>query len=133
MSWNTNKKICAGCGEPRKIWKNRLGQKYCQPCWNRHPERDVKPPKQVSEKKSAQDRVYSVLRKEFLSQHPCCQAKLAGCAGCQGQDLQVHHKKGRGKYYLINTTWLAVCHSCHHYIEVHPEFAKAAGFSETRV
>ena len=69
--------------------------------------------------------------KQFLEDHPTCQAHLADCGAFSSQ---VHHKAGRtGKLYLDITKWLAVCHNCHVWIEQHPLEAKEMGFSLNRL
>lgn len=127
------KKICAGCQQEQYIWKAAGRDKYCKTCWYKlkaeKGEKIVKI-KQVSAKKAKQDIVYSKLRKDYLSAHPFCQAKLPECTLTA---TDIHHKKGRGKYYLITTTWMSACRSCHEWIETHPAEAKELGFSETRI
>lgn len=127
------KKICAGCKQEQYIWKAAGKDKYCKTCWYKlkaeKGEKIVKI-KQVSAKKAKQDVVYSKLRKDYLSAHPFCQAKLPECTLTA---TDIHHKKGRGKYYLITTTWMSACRSCHEWIETHPAEAKELGFSETRI
>ena len=44
----------------------------------------------------------------------------------------VHHMKGRGKYHLDTTTWLAVCRNCHMWIEENTVDAIELGFSLPR-
>ena len=130
-------KTCSGCGEDRLIWKNHEGGKYCQYCWNKIKfEKDPpKPKKQTpikpkSKKQAASDRAYSLLRIPFLEKHPMCQAALPGC---QGGATDVHHKKGRGKWLLITGTWMAVCRTCHTWIELHPIEATDLGFRESKI
>ena len=65
----------------------------------------------------AKDAVYTMLRKNFLTKKPNCEAHLADCSL---QSTDVHHKKGRGEYHLVVDTWLSVCRSCHTWIEEHP-------------
>jgi len=135
-------KLCTQCNEVKPIWKNDKGKRYCRPCWSL-----VKPTsktslltkrtplKQVSDKQSKLNTVYSIARKEFLSRpgNNCCSAKLVPeCTGCS-QELTIHHSKGRGKYLLDTTTWVALCIHCHMYVETHPEEAKALGYSDTRI
>jgi len=50
-----------------------------------------------------------------------CQAQLPGCT-VRTQD--VHHVLGRGKYLLIESTWLAVCRHCHEHIHQNPTEAR---------
>lgn len=85
--------------------------------------------RKVSKKKSKEDREYSKLRKDYLSKNPMCHAVIHEC---MQHATEVHHKKGRGIYYLDIATWLPVCRNCHQYIELHPIEAKELGFSEKR-
>lgn len=73
---------------------------------------------------------YNKLRKEFLNEHPLCQAKMRGCTH---QATDVHHKRGRGKYYLDTSSWLAVCRSCHEWIHRNTADAIELGFVESRL
>jgi len=75
------------------------------------------------------DLAYTKLRKKFMEEKPMCEAALPGCTG---QSTDVHHKKGRGQYHLMVSTWLSVCRHCHTYIEEHPAEAIELGFSEKR-
>lgn len=128
----SKKKHCAGCNEEQYIWKSLGKEKYCKSCWYKlkQEQGDTVKIKQVSVKKAKEDAVYSKLRKDYLCLHSFCQAKLPGI--CNYNATDVHHKKGRGKYYLITTTWLAVCRQCHDWIETHPNDAKELGYSENR-
>lgn len=65
-----------------------------------------------------------------MKNHPMCEAKLPGCSSIA---TECHHKRGRGEYLLDSTTFLALCHLCHSYIELHPNQAKELGFSESRL
>lgn len=89
-----------------------------------------KPINKVSKKKSAENKVYSTLRKVFLESKPECQAKLSGCTW---QSTDVHHAKGRGKETLNIKTWISVCRSCHTLIEEKPAMAKEKGLSISRL
>lgn len=53
--------------------------------------------------------------------------------GCCYTSVDVHHKRGRGKYLLDESTWLPVCRGCHNKIETHPNWAKENGYSESRL
>jgi len=73
---------------------------------------------------------YMVLRDQFLKRKPHCEAHLPDCAisACD-----VHHKAGRiGALLLDDTQFLAVCRTCHNYIETHPKEAKLLDFSKSR-
>ena len=122
-------KKCAGCNELKHIWKSHGKEKYCKQCWY-----DIEKPKSISPV-SAKRRVemdeYSKLRGLFLVAKPKCEAKLIGCTA---SSTDVHHKAGRvGENYLKVGTWLAVCRSCHGWIETNPEAAKELGFSQSRL
>lgn len=86
--------------------------------------------KKISSKLAKENNAYSKQRKSFLEEHPMCQAKLHRCTL---KSSEVHHKKGRGKYFLDESTWLSVCRNCHDYIENNPEDALELGFTITRI
>lgn len=122
-------KKCAGCNELKHIWKSHGKEKYCQPCWY-----SIDKPKSispVSKKRQGEMDTYGRLRDAFITAKPRCEAKLQSCTGIS---TDVHHKAGRvGNNYLKVGTWLAVCRSCHRWIENNPEAAKELGFSESRL
>lgn len=131
----TKKKTCNNCNTEQFIWKNDKGSRYCKSCWYRSKEPVAKPlnrkrinPK--SKKMQVLDLAYSKLRRKFMENKPMCEAALPVC---NGGSTDVHHMKGRGKYYLVERTWLSVCRQCHTYIEEHPQEAIELGFSEKRI
>lgn len=129
------KKHCNGCDTDQFIWKNDRGNKYCKSCWMRRKEKPLKrkkvtPLKFKSKKMSVLDTAYTKFRKQFLFNKPNCEAHLDGCSL---QSTDVHHKKGRGKYYLVMDTWLSVCRNCHIWIEENPIEAEELGFSDKRI
>jgi hypothetical protein len=75
---------------------------------------------------------YKKVRKEFLSDHPQCMAKLQGC---KGKANQVHHMAGKSspELYVNKKYFLSVCGNCHEILEKNPAFAKANGFSLSRL
>lgn len=129
---------CSKCGNMRPPWRRVGRDVFCKTCSGVAIEKTpIKKPtarretiKPRSSKRGKLDALYSILRKIFLKDHPVCQANLPGC---QTAACEVHHKRGRNKYYLDTTTWMACCHSCHVYIETHPDHAKELGFSELRL
>jgi len=128
-------KPCSQCGKLKLIWKNVGGEKLCKNCWScRSGNKGIKPTtKRISPrspKRVKLDGEYSKLRVAFLYSNSICQANLPGC-GVHATD--VHHSKGRGKYYLDVNTWKALCRSCHSWLELHPIEAKALGFSNNRL
>lgn len=129
------KKLCNNCNTEQFIWKNDKGNRYCKSCWLKSKAPDATPLKKKpinpkSKKMAILDAVYSRLRRKFMESKPMCEAALPGCTG---QSTDVHHKKGRGKYHLMVSTWLSVCRHCHTYIEEHPAEAQELGFSEKRI
>jgi len=129
MSITPKLKKCAGCEQMKHIWKSHGKDKYCQPCWY-----SIEKPKSispVSEKRRGEMDEYARLRDVFLVAKPRCEAKLVGCTGVSSD---VHHSKGRvGDNYLNIGTWVALCRSCHSYVETHPEEAKELGLSKSRL
>ena len=128
------KKLCNNCNTEQFIWKNDKGSRYCKSCWYKSKGPTAKPlnkkrinPK--SKKMQILDLAYSKLRRKFMEEKPMCEAALH-C--CNGRSTDVHHKKGRGKYHLVVSTWLSVCRACHMYIEEHPKEAIELGYSEKR-
>ncbi len=85
----------------------------------------------VSASKKEDDKKYAEVRKLYLANHPICEAMLPGC---KKSSNQVHHKSGRiGKNYIDIHTFLAVCNSCHVWIENNPLKAKELGLSVDRL
>jgi hypothetical protein len=125
-------KECDGCQKMTVIWKNHEGFKYCKYCWScQNPKNkdniqkptDYKIPL-VSSKKKKKDAEYLKLRERFLTENPLCVVKVNGC-GHGATD--VHHKfsgSDRDTYYLVQSTWLAVCRNCHDWIHAHPAEAR---------
>lgn len=137
MSILKKTKICFSCKKPKYIWKNVVGKKYCKSCYftsfsTTKIKSKVKKISPRSEKRIIADKKYSKLRLKLLNEHPECQAQIPGI--CSGPSTQCHHKAGRtGSLYLDYSKFFAVCHHCHQYIELNPEWAKEQGFSLNRL
>ena len=87
--------------------------------------------KPVSKKRQKSLRIYTTLRKQYLQQHELCEAQLNQCSQTA---TDIHHKAGRIGDQLNDTSdWLAVCRSCHTWIELHPKEAKELEFSKSRI
>jgi len=121
-------KICNGCQKQKLIWKSHGKDKYCKECWYTMEPPSKIPP--ISKKMRETLDEYSKKRVAFLIVHSICQARLVGCTK---EATDVHHKAGRGENHLKISTWLAVCRSCHTWIELNPAEAKELGFSENRL
>lgn len=123
-------KACSGCKQLKQIWKSDKKHKYCRECWYK-----IQPPKSshlppVSKKMQTTMNEYTKKRKAYLAMFSTCQA---GLQSCTGSATDVHHKAGRGENHLTISTWLAVCRSCHNWIELNPAESKELGFSESRL
>lgn len=82
--------------------------------------RAIKP---VSDKRKKQNAEYSVLRKQFLQEHPICQVCLSE------ESNQIHHMNHReGRRLNDQNYWLAVGPDCHRQIHDRPAWAKEKGY-----
>jgi hypothetical protein len=128
-------KKCAGCSQEKVIWKAHGKEKYCKECWlSQSPAKPLaKPtskPNAVSQKMKQTMSVYEKKRVAFLALHQYCQASLPDC---NARATDVHHMAGRGENHNNMDTWLAVCRTCHQWIETNPAKARAMGFSLSRL
>jgi len=123
-------KECDGCHKETVIWKNHEGYRYCKLCWSCHKSKDntQKPTKsaisQVSSKRKKKDQEYLKLRNRFLTDFSLCQIAVKGCSV---NATDVHHTyagANRDAFYLVQSTWLAVCRNCHDWIHAHPKEAR---------
>lgn len=99
--------------------------------------RSGKRPRQVSDKRSAENAVYRIRAPLFLKGKKC---PITG-----GKATQVHHKKGRKGYadkwardngitlFLDERFWLGVSAKGHQQIEDNPEWARENGYSLSRL
>lgn len=107
------------------------------------------PIKRVSSKRQKEMKIYTAKREEFLKRHPYCMVTLE-LLGLASKDVEtwdgyyrdvwgvtrraplatdIHHCHGRrGKNYLDETTWLAVCREQHQRIHQNPSWAREMGF-----
>ena len=125
-------KICK-CGKP--VFSKGL----CKNCWLKVHAKPLKRTalkptktkiKQVSEPRKKKLKGYTQLRKEWLPNHPDCEANLSGCTK---ESTQVHHKQGREGDLLLDTTkWLAICDNCHIFITDNSKIAIELGLSLRR-
>lgn len=98
-----------------------------------------KPLNRMSAKRKKDSRTYREKRKAFLKSNPYCQAckrddiwRDDGSSGGVGFGFrrcsqQIHHTLKRGKHYLDESTWIAVCCQCHRWIHSHPKEARKLG------
>lgn len=79
------------------------------------------PIRRVSKKRQRELREYRKLTETFL--------KDKACEKCgKARRLDVHHKAGRGRFYLDVDTWMAVCRECHDYIHKWPIESRENGW-----
>lgn len=123
-------KECDGCQKMTVIWKNHEGFRYCKQCWSCHKSTDntQKPTNsvipRVSSKRKQKDAEYLKLRERYLTENPLCMVKVNGC---MHNATDVHHTfagSNREAFYLVQSTWKAVCRNCHDYIHAHPSEAR---------
>lgn len=81
-----------------------------------------RPMRRVSAKRSKENKLYSEVRKIYLTEHPRCQV----CSN--NPSSEIHHRRGRWKSRLYDTAFfLAICRPCHDRIHHNPEWAYATG------
>ena len=123
-------KECDGCQKMTVIWKNHEGFRYCKQCWSCHKSKNntQKPTNSgiplVSSKRKKKDAEYLKLRERYLTDNQLCVIKVAGCTNGA---TDIHHTfagSNRDAFYLIQSTWKAVCRNCHDWVHNHPEEAR---------
>ena len=129
-------KECDGCQKMTVIWKNHEGFKYCKYCWScqkainsdsSQKPTDYKIP-QVSSKRAKKDAEYSKLRQRYLTENPLCMIKGPNCTHYA---TDVHHSfagSNRDAFYLVQSTWFAVCRADHNMIHENPADARTMGW-----
>lgn len=128
----TKLKECDGCGKTTVIWKNHEGFRYCKYCWSCHKSKDntelQKPTNsgisQVSSKRKKKDQEYLKLRERYLTENPLCMVKVNGCSHGATDVHHTHAGANRDAFYLVQSTWKAVCRNCHDWIHANPAEAR---------
>ena len=81
------------------------------------------PLRKTSKRRKQEYKEYMRKRAVLLAEKPVCEV----CG--QRQSTQCHHRNGRnGKNYLDETTFMAVCATCHQYIENNKSWAREMGY-----
>lgn len=96
-----------------KVGKPRIALK--------HP---TKPIAKHSKKMLTELKIYRVLRKDYLKDHPICEAELEGC---KKKSIEIHHTASRGLNLNNVDTWIAVCRWCHDEIHLNSKSAREKG------
>lgn len=87
--------------------------------------------RKFSLKRQKENREYLKKRKAYLEEHPYCEAEIQ-CHGLLA--IEIHHKKGRCGLLLTDIKYfLAVCRTCHDWIEENVIQAKELGLSLDRL
>jgi hypothetical protein len=129
-------KLCDSCGKTTVIWKNHEGFRYCKYCWSCHKSKDntesQKPTNsgisQVSSKRKKKDQEYLKLRERYLLENPLCMVKVNGCSHGATDIHHTYAGANRDAFYLVQSTWKAVCRNCHDWIHGHPAEAREMGW-----
>jgi hypothetical protein len=90
-----------------------------------------KPIRNKSYRLARELQVYSHNRAVFLKDNPLCKAHIN--ENCTRIATDIHHKGGRGRNLLVESTWIGVCRNCHDWIEMHPKEAKELNLSQSRL
>lgn len=95
---------CASCNHAARKEERRASQVKV-----------VKPIRKVSKKTAKELQDYSVQRRQYLAEHPECEARVSPT--CDGDSCEIHHSAKRGTNLLNIETFVAVCRPCHRFIE----------------
>jgi len=110
-----------------------------------------KPIKKVAKKRVAVNKEYMKLREQFLKDHPFCQWSILEMGYSWGfayesdfsewircdfnpypRSTEIHHVRGRGKYMLDTSTWMAVSEIAHKNIHNNPKHSYEKGYMKPR-
>lgn len=81
-----------------------------------------RPMRRVSKRRAKENKQYTEVRKQYLTEHPRCQV----CSNAKASDI--HHRRGRWKSRLTEVAYfIAVCRPCHERIHHNPAWAYEVG------
>lgn len=85
----------------------------------------------VSDNQKDLNKKFAKAKREYIKEHPFCEAKIEGCTKVS---IDVHHKAGKASEELLldKSLFLSCCRNCHTLIESNPAWAKQNGFSVSR-
>ena len=125
-------KNCVICGKEFTPYYSRI-QNTCSPKCEitKQGQKNVAKNKRKGDnkanKRKQEEAIYKVKRKRYLEENRICEA-------CLKQATEIHHKKGRLGTMIYNELYfMAVCRTCHLYIENNPQEAKVKGWSVSRL
>ncbi len=137
-------KICSGCNQPKPIWKREGKDLYCQFCWSKiKPQtplkqsalpKSQKPIPKQSDRRKKLDAAYSILRNEYMKNHPKCMAMLVGCTLNSEHCHHLFWGKDREQHMNDFSNVMAICASCHRSVhdKLSAEEAIEMGFKKQR-
>ena len=90
--------------------------------------KEAKRIRKVSKSRKSEKTLYLIARELYINQHPICER-------CNRKHSdQIHHKGGRiGSLLYDKRYFLAVCDTCHKWIEANPKLSKEEGWSISRL
>ncbi len=78
--------------------------------------------------------IYERKKKAHFEAHPNCQLKI-GVRGCpmhrEHKATDLHHTRGRGSFYLDETTFASACRAGHAWVHANPNAARELGMLKT--
>lgn len=104
------------------------------------------PLRKVSKKRAVALREYAKVRAEYLAEHPWCEWWLCENSFHEGNvhdgfvqrlhgpkiavpaAIEIHHRKGRGKYLCHKSTFMSVSRAGHDWIHSNPKEAMQKGY-----
>jgi len=116
-----HRNICIECNTEQLVV---VKKGYCARCNHKIKGKVPYKIKPMSDKRTADNKVYLELRKEFLKNNRVCPITLK-------PTVEVHHLHGgkdRDKYFLDTTTWLAVSREGHLWVHNNPIEAREKGY-----
>ena len=81
----------------------------------------------VSSKRKKKDNEYLKLREKYLIKNSLCKIQLKDCTNIATDIHHTYAGSNRDTYYLVQSTWLSTCRSCHNWIHSHPKEARLLG------
>lgn len=112
-------KKCAGCGEDKILFSKGM----CQYCWSVGYK---KPIQKISKKREKESREYTIKRLKFLAQPENMKCPITG-----ERATEIHHTysgANRSRFYLDETTWMAVSRKGHLWIHANPLEARELNY-----
>ena len=77
-------------------------------------------------------RIYLVLRKDYLEDHPECECGRPECR--KNPSVEIHHAAGKlGNKLTDVDNFVAISRECHDWAEANPKAAKKIGTSRSRL